>query len=428
MSKAFTREITELQQAGIIDEPTASRIQEYYSRQKDSGTSKLMMVVGMLGALLVSSGVILLIAHNWDSLGKTAKTTIGFLPLLIGQGLCIYTLLKQKQSAYWRELSGIVVFAGVGACMAIISQVYHVNGELSSFLLVWMLLTIPVVYLLPSTITALLYIAGASWYACELGYFFYAYRAFPYWYFGLLLLLVPFYYLNYKKEEQRNYFVFLNWFIALSFTVCLGCFSGNGQAATISLAYISLYSLFILLGKLPSFQKVGFFRNPFRLIGTAGVLFILLGWSFEWLWKDRVVVSSWYFEKSALLIFAACLILACIAIYYLMGTRRLQVSPLWMSCIVFVICPIFLAGEQKLALVLFNLWILYVGIWYIRKGSAENSMGVLNFGLLIILALAICRFFDDEIPFLWRGFFFVLAGAGFFIANYLMFKKRSALK
>ena len=83
----------------MIDDSTANRIQEYYSQQKDAGTGKLIMVLGLLGALLVSSGVILLIAHNWDGLGKTARTIVGFLPLLIGQSLCAFTLLKKKQSA-----------------------------------------------------------------------------------------------------------------------------------------------------------------------------------------------------------------------------------------------------------------------------------------------------------------------------------------
>ncbi len=75
-----------------------------------------------------------------------------------------------------------------------------------------------------------------------------------------------------------------------------------------------------------------------------------------------------------------------------------------------------------------NAWIIAVAVYYIRKGAAEDHLGVVNFGLLIMAALAICRFFDDTIPFIWRGIFFVITGAGFFIANYLILQKRKKQK
>jgi hypothetical protein len=53
-----------------------------------------------------------------------------------------------------------------------------------------------------------------------------------------------------------------------------------------------------------------------------------------------------------------------------------------------------------------------------------NHLGILNFGLLIVLVLALCRFFDDRIPFVWRGFFFLATGISFFAANYFLLKKR----
>jgi hypothetical protein len=80
-----------------------------------------------------------------------------------------------------------------------------------------------------------------------------------------------------------------------------------------------------------------------------------------------------------------------------------------------------------IGLLLVNAWILVMGMYYIRKGTARNHLGILNFGLLIIAALALFRFFDDSIPFIWRGLFFVATGIGFFVANYLLLKKRKSL-
>ena len=48
-------------------------------------------------------------------------------------------------------------------------------------------------------------------------------------------------------------------------------------------------------------------------------------------------------------------------------------------------------------------------------------------GLLIIAALAVLRFFDDDIPFVWRSMFFLATGIGFFVANYLVIKRKKSL-
>jgi hypothetical protein len=74
-----------------------------------------------------------------------------------------------------------------------------------------------------------------------------------------------------------------------------------------------------------------------------------------------------------------------------------------------------------------NAWLLLLAIFYIRKGSREDHFGILNSGLVILAILVVCRFFDSTIPFVWRGIFFVVTGIAFFLANYLLLKKRKQL-
>ncbi|MEM6542707.1 MAG: DUF2157 domain-containing protein, partial [Bacteroidota bacterium] len=59
-------------------------------------------------------------------------------------------------------------------------------------------------------------------------------------------------------------------------------------------------------------------------------------------------------------------------------------------------------------------------------GAKQDHLGILNYGLLILTALVVCRFFDTDLSFVVRGIMFVSVGAGFFVANYLMLKKRKA--
>ena len=90
------KEITELLNAGVINSETANRINEYYNSKSGTPQNRLVIVFGIFGALLVGLGIILILAHNWDELSRTVKTIIAFIPLLLGQALCAYTLIKKK--------------------------------------------------------------------------------------------------------------------------------------------------------------------------------------------------------------------------------------------------------------------------------------------------------------------------------------------
>jgi hypothetical protein len=74
---------------------------------------------------------------------------------------------------------------------------------------------------------------------------------------------------------------------------------------------------------------------------------------------------------------------------------------------------------------LLNCYALLLGIDILARGIRTNSIARANFGLLLIAALAISRFFDSELSFVTRGIGFIVVGAGFLIANILLFRKRA---
>jgi len=70
--------------------------------------------------------------------------------------------------------------------------------------------------------------------------------------------------------------------------------------------------------------------------------------------------------------------------------------------------------------------VFIIGLLTIRNGARQHHLGILNYGLLMITALVVCRFFDTNLSFVVRGILFVSVGAGFFGANYWMLKRRKA--
>lgn len=433
MSKSFVKELQELVGANIITPVTAQEIADYYNRREKDRPNRFSAVVNILGALLVSLGIVLVVAHNWDELGKTAKTFFAFLPLVIGQGLCLYVLLKKKNNIAWREPAGVILFFAVASSISLISQTYHISGTMSGFLLTWMLLTIPLVYILPSSIVALLYIAGSTWYACSTGYFNYSDNAVPFYYLFLLVLVIPHYYSYLTHKKESNFSHLLNWLLVLSVTIVLGSFSvGQDRSEWVFTGYLALFSVFYLLGRSENFSNQKLFANPFLIVGTSGTICILMFWSFDWSWTDAYRYSdinrpSLYFSPFLYITIAILVIAGWLILSGYRAAKDVIFDPAGFSGFVLLILLLAVRNMPHIAVLLINLWILFVAVFFIRKGALQDHLGILNFGLLIIATLAVLRFFDDDIPFIWRGFFFLITGTGFFATNYMMIKKRKAI-
>jgi uncharacterized membrane protein len=146
MSKPILKDLPDLIAANVITEDTAQRIRTFYQQKEDHAPNRLVIVFGILGALLVGLGIILIIAHNWDTLGKVPKLGIALSPLLIGQAVCAFVLFKKSDSTAWREGAATFLFLAIAASISIVSQVYNIEGTLHGFLFLWMVLALPVIY------------------------------------------------------------------------------------------------------------------------------------------------------------------------------------------------------------------------------------------------------------------------------------------
>lgn len=424
------KDITELVNAGVINQETAERITEYYNSKSGSPQNKMLVVFGVLGAILVSLGIILILAHNWDQLSRGVKTVIAFIPLLTGQFICGYTLLRREDSMTWREAGSAFLFISIGACISLLGQIYNVPGNLGSFLLTWMLLCVPLIYVMRSSVASLLYLIGITWYACETGYWGHStHESYLYW--GLLLLELPYYYMLFRQKSESNFFTFHNWFIPLSVVIVLGTVAKD-VGELIVVANVSLFAFFYEIGNTPFIREQKIRNNGYLVVGSLGTVITLLVMSFSFFWEDildgsflqKSIISSPEFFASALLTLAALSLL----IYQKIKYKPFEIKPIEPVFILFVI--IFWIGvysNAQLVIILVNVLLLAVGIMTIREGAKQNHLGILNYGLLIVTGLVISRFFDTNINFVLKGILFVAVGFGFFFANYWMVKKRKVV-
>lgn len=422
---SITKDIPELIKAGIITPETAEQIQQYYKGKSGSSSNRLFIAFGILGAILVGLGIILIIAHNWDELSRSTKTILAFLPLVAAQAICAFVLLKKSDNKAWIESATTFLFFAVGACISLISQIYNIPGNLSSFLLIWMLLCLPLIYVMKSSAVALLYIVGITYYAVEASYFSYP-TTDSYLYWGLLLAVLPQYYFLFRNHPKSNFLTVENWLIPLSITIVLGTLA-SGASSLMYVAYFSLFGLIYTIGNNAFFKDKGLRNNSYKVIGTLGTLILLFINSFEGFWRDIIleqyVFGNWL-TTTEFWVALGISLLALVYLYEQQKNKPLRELPI-LSPIFPIFIIIFIIGHfSSFAVVLINIVILTISIMTIIEGAKKEHLGILNFGLSIITLWIIIRFLNTDLSFVIRGLLLMAIGIGFFTANYWMLKKR----
>lgn len=416
------KELTELVNAGIISTDTAEAIHKYYASKNSGSSGKQLVIFGILGAVLIGLGIILIIAHNWDELSKPFKLLFAFLPLVTGQAACVYTLLKKNNSAAWRESAASFLVFAAGAAISLVSQIYNMEGNLSSFLFIWMLLCIPVVYGMQSAVASLVCIAGITWYAAETCYFHYG-SGEDYYYWLLLAALLPFYYSLYRQKPASNFTVLHHWLVPLSLTVSLGTVAA-GDEELLFPAYINLLGLFYIIGNSRYFRSQKAIANGYITFGSLGTAGILIFLSFDFFWEHLRKNFFLHGASPELIVTLITFFLAAAALYLQKKNNPDKtIRPFEFTFAAFSVIFVLGTGITGAA-VFINLLVLTTGIFTILNGVKANHLGILNYGLVIITVLVMCRFFDSDLSFVIRGLLFVIVGAGFFGANYYLIKTR----
>lgn len=422
MGSKLIKELPELVANDVITSDVATKIEAFYLAKSKGSPKRLHIIFGILGALFVGLGVILMMAHNWEHFSRTIKTVIAFLPLLIGQTLVGYSILRNK-NAIWKEASGVLLFFGVGACMALISQIYNIPGELGSYLFTWICLCAPLIYLLKTKSLVVLHLCFATYYTIEVGYGFSFEFEMPWWYFSMLLWVMPYYFRSPSFSGIRT---ILNWLVPISLVIVLPAFLGDLYKLILPM-YMLLFGGFYSLGRSSMFRNTSSLANGYLVIGSLGTVVLLLVLSFRWFWEDMVVL----YELPNVALYKL-FVLAGLAVYSLVYTLDKKkvyygVDLIQLGFVLFLGLYVFGNGNDFIPMAIINVFVLLMALEIIKKGVASLHFGRLNYGLIIIAFLVGCRFFDTQMSYIVRGSLFLILGSGFFLANYIMLKRQQLI-
>jgi uncharacterized membrane protein len=434
-------ELPDLVASGTISSDTAGAIDRHYASAESRASSSGFVLLVVVGSALIGAGIILLIAHNWDELSRATRSIIAFLPLLVAQALGVLVLLRRSESPSWRECAAILDVAAVATAISLVSQTYQIQGTLADFLRLWLLLSIPIVYLFRSTAGAIAYIAGTvAWLFTQTPWWHHSPGMLFFWLF--LLAILPYYILLLRRNRMSRESTVLSIFLLIATAIGLGFTAEYTRANLGGLAFAGFFAAVYLCG-MRFFSGTDERRlHPLALLGGIGVGVTAVVLSFENVWHMTGELQ-WTLKGVPRAIGIAIELLFPIVALGLLATdyikrKRIAFSvaagalPL-AAILAWIIANLAPASQRAqdtpypfAAALIFNLYTLILGIELLVRGTRANSLARANFGLLVIAALAIARFFDSDLSFVTRGVGFIVVGAGFLVANVIFFRRRAA--
>ena len=160
-------DVDRIYEGGLITAEQRQRIQDHFGLKQE--TNRFLVIIAFIGAVLVVSGIALVISANWQEIPRVVKIAGGVL-LMAGFHSTAYYLSRIRKdyeaTAQALHIGGALMFL---ANIALIGQIYNLSSRPPNAFLLWWLGIAPLPWLLrskPQHILSLL--AFGLWFGMEL--------------------------------------------------------------------------------------------------------------------------------------------------------------------------------------------------------------------------------------------------------------------
>ena len=417
MSSSLPSDLQRWEQAGLIDAATAARIQRFEDTRDETGNkggSPLSGILSLFGGLMMVLGLILLAGWQWEVLSQVQQTGLVFALLLASLGYVGFALWKAGPCSgrLHREISATVWFAVTGAVPVLLSEIWQMPGDTGLWLRGWAFITLPMLWLMRSYALSMLMLGllfalsifaignpGDGWALAGL--------------WLVLGLSLPWYLLllhHTRVASLREAHAFALGLLPL---LILPANSIAGESALLN--YLALGSLMALLAFLSGQSAL---QRWLLFWGLSTAAFVLLLTSFFFVWEgfDLAALNRPKAWAPFLAMSAGMLLLH--GYYRKRGLSELpEIRAAALLVLPFAGVLLLSDFHPGLAQAGANLILLLFGILMMLAGTRGLRPVFLNFGVLLLSAQLLSRFFEAEFPLWVRGLGFLTAGLSLLLAN-----------
>ena len=411
---------------GIVTADGARLLRERYVAEPQGGLAQ--MVVGAVGALLIGTGLIAVLAYNWDDFPRWVRMALALVPLAASQAVSWWVLQKDEAAKPWqREATALVQTLAAGAAMALVSQIYNLPGKWTDLVFWWCVVSVPLAWVLRSQAVAIAYLIGiAIWTVAQVtgrGFGFSGEGAdVRLWYPLLLAGILPLWPGPKLRERPAS-----GSRLVLAATALLGLFAVAAFAADRPAFWLTMLSAAAVL--LFPLDRHGIAeplaRKPQVLLGGLALVVMALIATYED--PARHLVKSVGF---ALPLAWCWLLLGVVAGFAVLAFRQGRFAVLAVAGLAVV--PLLaapLSGKDTSGwpvAIIYSFVLLATAIALIAL-EFLGRQGAARIGAALITLLVILRMADADVSLLVKGLAFIVIGVGFLGFNIFISRRRAAL-
>jgi len=161
-------DIQKIHDAGLITAEQRQKIIEHFQLKEDGG-NKFLAIVSIIGAVLITAGIILLVSAHWNEIPRGVKLAVG-LVLMLGAHAGGWRL--REIHGIYRKTGEALHLIGSGLFLAnivLIGQIYNIVSRPPNAFLLWWLGIAALPWLLRSKAQLVLFLAAFGiWFGIEI--------------------------------------------------------------------------------------------------------------------------------------------------------------------------------------------------------------------------------------------------------------------